>query len=357
MRRLALTATTPARIDLAGGTIDLYPLSAFLGGTTTVNAAIEIRSHARLATRGDGRLRLASEDLGAHLEFDSLDALGRHEGGSPLDLIVEVLRFWRPRTGLDVTTRNEAPKGSGLGASSALLVALLGGLRALESRDVSDDRLVDWAAAIEAKLLEVPTGKQDYYAALLGGPLAIEFGLGGPRAERLATPPAFREFLERSLLLFFTGEPHFSGAPNWAVLKRYVDGDEETRRRLRAIATIALDMRRACEAGDEGAFVRLLDAEWEERKGLAAGVTTPRLEAIIAAARWGGAIAAKACGAGGGGCLVVVAPPGAREAVGRAAAEEGARPLPLRLAAHGLTIKEEEAAAGRPAVERSGHAG
>jgi D-glycero-alpha-D-manno-heptose-7-phosphate kinase len=336
---VTLVATTPARIDLAGGTVDLYPLNAFLGGTWTVNAAIEIRSRVALTPRADGRFRLASEDLRAAAEFDSLEALEAHGGGTAVDLLVEALRFWRPRTGLDVSTRNEAPKGSGLGASSALLVALLGGLRALESRDVPDDRLVDWAAAIEAKLLQVPTGKQDYYAALLGGPLAIEFALAGPRAALLPVPPRFLDQLEESMLLFFTGEPHFSGAPNWAVLKRYVDGDAGTRRRLARISAIALEMMGALGEGDLAAVARLLGAEWEERKGLAEGVTTPQLERIIAGARGAGAIAAKACGAGGGGCLVVIAPPALRGEVAAAAAREGARPLDVRFARGGLRVE------------------
>jgi D-glycero-alpha-D-manno-heptose-7-phosphate kinase len=332
---MMLIAETPARVDLAGGTVDLYPLSAFLGGSFTVNAAIEVRSRVVLAPRADGAFRLASEDLDACIEAPSLEALAP---GSPLELVALALRFWRPRTGLDVVTRNEAPKGSGLGASSALLVALLGGLRALEGRDVADDRLVDWAAAIEARLLQVPTGKQDYYAALLGGPLAIEFSLAGPVTERLEPRAGFLEQLERSALLFFTGEPHFSGAPNWAVLKRYVEGDAGTRRRLARISEIAQAMRGAVVAGDLERVAALLAAEWEERKGLAEGVSTPQLERIIGAARAAGALAAKACGAGGGGCLVVIAPPERCEAVALAAEREGAQRMKLVFARQGLRV-------------------
>jgi D-glycero-alpha-D-manno-heptose-7-phosphate kinase len=336
----AVVAETPARVDLAGGTVDIYPLNAFLGGTFTVNAAIEIRSRAAIERRTDGRFRLESEDLGAILDFPSFEALEAYEGGSPLDLVVEALRFWRPKGGLDVRTRNAAPKGSGLGASSALLVAILGGLRALDIREIPDDRLVDFAAAIEAKLLQVPTGKQDYYAALFGGPLAIEFALSGPRAEPLSPPAGFLDRLERSLLLFFTGEPHFSGAPNWAVLKRYVDGDAGVRRRLRRISKIARSMRDAIAGGDILGFIRLLAAEWEERKGLAPEVTTPQIERIIEAAAAAGAPAAKACGAGGGGCLLLFAPPERHGPVLDAAAREGARPIEMRFARRGLLIED-----------------
>ncbi|HVY61177.1 MAG TPA: GHMP kinase, partial [Planctomycetota bacterium] len=318
-------ATTPTRIDLAGGTIDLYPLSAFMGGTLTVNLAIDIACRAEVTTRDDGRFRLRSEDGGASLELGSRAELDGFRGGSPLDLLVEALQFWGPATGLDVTTRNLAPRGSGLGASSALLIALLGALGKLGGREPWRDgrELCQWAAAIEAKHIQVPTGLQDYYAAVFGGPLAIEFGLAGPRPAPIEPAGGFLEWFEASVQVFFTGEPHFSGAPNWAVLKRYVDGDAGTRECLRAIAAIAPRMREAVAKGDRDAFTELLGAEWEARKRLAEGVTTPRLERIIAAARGAGALAAKACGAGGGGCLVVVAPEGRGEPVAAAAAGEG----------------------------------
>jgi D-glycero-alpha-D-manno-heptose-7-phosphate kinase len=336
-------ATTPTRIDLAGGTIDLYPLSAFLGGTTTVNLAIDIACRAEVTMRDDGRFRFVSEDGGASLEIESRDELEKFAGGSQLDLLVEAVRFWDPQGGLDVRTKNLAPRGSGLGASSALLIAMLGALRALAPRPGADDpvRLCQWAGAIEAKLLQVPTGLQDYFAALLGGPLGIQFSLAGPIAAPIEPANDFLAWFEESALLFFTGEPHFSGAPNWAVLRRYVDGDAGTRERLREIASIARLMRHAVTEGSRGRFVELLHAEWEARKGLAEGVTTPSLERIIGAAREAGAQAAKACGAGGGGCLVVLAPAERRAAVYAAAEKAGARALPFRVAREGLRVETQ----------------
>jgi D-glycero-alpha-D-manno-heptose-7-phosphate kinase len=264
--------------------------------------------------------------------------------------LIEALDFWAPKTGLEIATKNDAPKGSGLGASSALLVAILGGLRALggepprwpyPAEEIDDDRFVDWCSRIEAKLLQVPTGKQDYYAALCGGPLAIRFGLVGPDVGKLAPPPGFLDAFERSTLLYFTGEPHFSGAPNWNMLKAYVEGTGDTRARLARISGIAASMIPALESGDLGAVARLLGEEWEQRRGLAEGVSTPQLERIIAGAREAGAWSAKACGAGGGGCLIVMGPPERRDAITAAAAREGARPIAMKLATEGLRVRRE----------------
>jgi len=341
-----ITATTPTRIDLAGGTVDLYPLSAFLGGTTTVNLAIDVECRCELRTREDGRFHFRSIDGESALEIESAAALQAWPGGSHLDLLVEAARFWRPSVGLDVTTKNLAPRGSGLGASSALLIALLGALRTLEGRGGdTDDKLCDYAAAIEAKHIQVPTGYQDYHAAMFGGPLAIDYTLWGPRFEKIAPAGDFLGWFERSVRLFFTGEPHFSGAPNWAILKRYVEKEERTQQNLRQIAALALEMRDAVRAGDAGAFTSLLGREWEARKTLAEGVTTPGLERIIAAAKGAGALAAKACGAGGGGCLVVVAPEDRGAAVSAAAEAVGARPIAYRIRREGLTVRDAAACA------------
>src|SRR5438045_9754517 len=75
------------------------------------------------------------------------------------------------------------------------------------------------------------------------------------------------------------------------------------------------------------AAARHISAEWEARKQLAPGVTTPAIDTLIAAAAAAGARAAKVCGAGGGGCLFCLAEPADVPAVKHALASGGARLL------------------------------
>src|SRR3954452_7808547 len=108
-------AIAPARIDLAGGTLDIYPLYLFETGGLTVNMGITVGSRVRLTPRADREVHIRSLDTGATQSARQVEEL---DLGGPLDLVARLLRFYSPETGLDVETENKPPKGSGLGASS-----------------------------------------------------------------------------------------------------------------------------------------------------------------------------------------------------------------------------------------------
>ena len=98
---MIVEASAPTRIDLSGGTLDLYPLYLFLEGGVTNNAAIDVRCTVRIETRDDSEIHLKSLDLGAELAAPSLDALPTEDD---LGLVARVVRFYAPRTGVDVVT-------------------------------------------------------------------------------------------------------------------------------------------------------------------------------------------------------------------------------------------------------------
>ncbi len=157
---MKVSATVPTRIDLAGGTLDVYPLYLFEDGGLTLNAAISVYGHVTVEERADARIHIRSQDTGAEQTFADLDEMQTQMGGE-LDLVKKALRFYKPHRGLNVTLRSEAPRGSGLGASSALLMALSSALNEIEGLGLSRDRLIDLGANIEAQVIGVPTGKQD----------------------------------------------------------------------------------------------------------------------------------------------------------------------------------------------------
>jgi D-glycero-alpha-D-manno-heptose-7-phosphate kinase len=78
--------------------------------------------------------------------------------------------------------------------------------------------------------------------------------------------------------------------------------------------------------------------EWEARKRLAPGVTTPEIDRIADIARDTGS-AAKVCGAGGGGVVAIWAAPGRREATEAALKSAGFRPVAFRLDLRGLEVE------------------
>lgn len=334
---MVVEARTPTRIDLSGGTLDLYPLYLFLEGGVTNNAAVDLWSEVRIETRDDPQVRLRSLDTGQELSAPSVDELPVDR---ELGFVARVVRFYAPKVGVDVITNNRPPHGSGLGASSALLIALSGALDRVNGTRLDPGLFVDYGANLEAQAIGIPTGKQDYLAALYGGVNAFHFDEVGWRREPLiAEESSLREF-EGRLVLSFTGETHFSGTSNWNMLKRYIDDAPGSRENMHEIKRVALQMREALQAFDLGQFAELLGREWESRKRLAEGVTTPAIDRIVAAAERAGALASKICGAGGGGCLVTFVEPGSRKAVERALEGAGATVLPAKIARKGLLVKE-----------------
>lgn len=322
---MRVTAKVPTRIDLAGGTLDVYPLYLFENGGLTVNAAVNVFGYVTVEERDDSQVRLRSEDSGV---AEAWDRLADMPTSGALDLVKRTLAFYRPSCGVNVSLHSEAPRGSGLGASSALLMALSAALERIEGHTLDCTRLIDLGANIEAQAIGIPTGKQDYFPPLYGGICSIWFDVDGHRVERLDEGNDLARRLSERLVLSFTNITRFSGITNWAMLKRYIEGKDDTVAHMHRIKEVALACRDSLVAGDVGAFADLLAVEWENRKALADGVTTPEIDAMVAAAKAAGARASKICGAGGGGCMITYAEPADIVAVRTALVHSGATLLP-----------------------------
>jgi D-glycero-alpha-D-manno-heptose-7-phosphate kinase len=328
-------ATAPCRVDLAGGTIDIWPVYLFHPGAVTVNVAIDRRAWCRVETGVEG-VHVESKDTLQKATGASVTEL---LAGGKLSLVGHVLRVLGVEEGVRVETRSPVPAGSGLGGSSALAVAVAGAVCAALGRAVDPDRLWPLLRDAEARSIAVPTGPQDYQPALRGGILGVHLEPGEIRVEPLAVDPAR---IEESLLLVDGGETRFSGLNNWEILKGQIDGDEAVRESLATISSVAQRVHDALVEGRFEDVVELLAEEWEARKRLAPGVTTPDIDRIAEVVRGAGG-AAKVCGAGGGGVVAVWAPPGARgrgrrEAVQEVLSAAGFRVFPARVDLRGLEI-------------------
>lgn len=339
---MTVRARVPMRIDLAGGTLDVYPLYLFLDGGLTLNAAINVHGHVTVETRTDHRIYLCSEDGGAEEEHPSLDDM---ELGGSLDLVKRALRYYSPTTGVNVMVRSEAPHGSGLGASSALLMALSSCLDAIGGLGLEPIRLIDLGANIEAQVIGVPTGKQDYVPPLFGGVCAIHFNVEGLQVHRLDEDDREHDLiglLNERLILSFTNINRFSGANNWAMMKAYIDRIGGTPGHMVQIKEVAEEMQAALILGDMRLFAELLGIEWENRKVLAEGVTNDEVDAQMAAAASAGAKASKICGAGGGGCMITYAEPADRAAVEAALTAAGATVMPFAIVPDGIRLELDD---------------
>jgi len=325
----AIETSAPTRIDLAGGTIDIWPLYLFHPGAQTLNAAITIRAHARVEERSDGRIEIRSVDTGATVEAGHWREL-RDE--PKLRLLALLVNFFQVN-GITLTTRSESPAGAGIAGSSALNVAVCAALADWKREHHEPEALLQIAQNVEAQTINVPTGLQDYRPALYGGLAALELDVDGLRRIPLDVDPTE---IDRRIVLCYTGEPRNSGTNNWDITKRHIDGDRHVFDCFERIRDTAAAMRESLGKGDWEAVGRNIAEEWENRKRLAPGVTTAAIDDLIARARRAGATAAKVCGAGGGGCMFCYGPPEANAAIRDALAAGGARLLDYRIERHGL---------------------
>jgi D-glycero-alpha-D-manno-heptose-7-phosphate kinase len=328
-------ASAPTRIDIAGGTLDIWPLYLFHPGAVTVNVAIDRRAHCRIETGKDG-VRIESKDTLRKAEGRSV---GELIGDGATSLVAYILRALGIESGVHVATHSRVPAGSGLGGSSALAVAVAGAAARAIGRELGEEALWPIVRDAEAQCIGVPTGVQDYHAAIHGRVLGVHLEPGAIRVEKLPVDPAA---VEECLILVDAGATRFSGINNWEVFKGQLDGDARVREALATIVGVAIEVRRALVEHRFEDVSALLGREWEARKRLAPGVTTPEIDRIADAARGAGG-AAKVCGAGGGGMVAVWATPGARgpgnrEKVAAAIVAAGFKPVPFRVDLRGLEV-------------------
>ena len=327
---VVIETSAPTRIDLAGGTIDIWPLYLFHPGAQTLNAAISLRARARVQSRSDDGIVIRSEDTGVTVEAADWRVLrDRRE----LRLLSLLVHFFETR-GITLTTSSQSPAGAGIAGSSALNVAVCGALADWKRQHYEPEALLQIAMNVEAQTIAVPTGLQDYRPALYGGIAALELGVDG--IHRIPLQVDFRE-LERRIVLCYTGEPRNSGTNNWEITKKHIDGDRHVFDCFERIRDTASVMRERLTRADWDGVGAAIAEEWENRKRLAPGVTTPAIEGLIARATAAGATAAKVCGAGGGGCLFCYGPPSKHAAIAEALAAGGARLLDYTIQRDGLT--------------------
>jgi D-glycero-alpha-D-manno-heptose-7-phosphate kinase len=321
---------TPLWISFVGGGTD-FPDFADQHGGAVVSTAIEKWIHVIVAPRFEGDVRVSYSKT----EIVPTAKDVEHE------LVREALRLTGIPRGIEVVTMADVPsRGTGLGSSSSVMVGLLNALHAFQGRYRSARQLAQEASRVEIEDLGKPVGRQDQFAAALGGFNLIEFVKGGGvRAEPVTTPRGTLEKLHRSLLLFFTGVQRSADDVLDDQRARMRAGD--TTEKLHAMRELAYEFRDALSAGDVDAVGELLHRNWELKRSLADGVTSELIDGAYAKAREAGATGGKLLGAGAGGFLLFFVPTDRQDAVRRALGGD-LREVPFRFAGHGSQILRME---------------
>jgi D-glycero-alpha-D-manno-heptose-7-phosphate kinase len=321
-------------VDLAGGTLDLWPLYLFHPGAVTLNFAVNILTRCKITRLTDDKIRLRSLDTKVEEEFRNFQELcAARKFKHPL--AAHLARFFAPDGGFEVETHSESPAGAGISGSSALMIATTAALARYTGKKLDREQTRVIAQNVEAQLIKVPTGCQDYYPALYGGVSAIHLDPDGIHHAAVRVAP---EDLDRRFVLVYTGAPRKSGINNWEVFKAHINGDKKIFHNFERIGEIARAMHHALSMADWKQVAKLLREEWKLRKTNSPRITTPMIEKLVAVAMRQGALAAKVCGAGGGGCVVFLTEPENREHISAALRSYGGQVLPALVARDGLTV-------------------
>jgi D-glycero-alpha-D-manno-heptose-7-phosphate kinase len=326
-------AVSPLRISFVGGGTD-FPHYYDEHGGAVLSATIDHRVRVTIRPRRDRQVTVRSLDLGHLVEYH-LDEGPEYDG--MMDLAKAAIDRIGVAGGIDVAIRSDAPAGSGLGGSSALVVAVVAGLAALGGLSMTADELARLSYSVERGDLGISGGFQDQYAAAFGGFNLIEFERERVRVTPVRLARGTIAELETNLLLCYTG----SVRRNVGIIDRQIalwrEGREETRMGLKELHELAYVMREAIEAGDADELgARLRDA-FESKMRMNPSITedTP-VEHMLELAREAGATGGKMCGAGGGGYLLLYCRPAAQPRVRARLAELRCQFAPFRFDPHGV---------------------
>ena len=325
----AYSAAAPVRLDLAGGWTDVPPFSAREGGVV-VTGAIQLFARAEVRLGGRG-FRLVSEEL--HDELELSDSAGLVRDGR-LELLKAALRML-PVGACTLSTRSDAPPGSGLGSSGALDVALIAALSAARGESPNPVDVAEQACHLEAVEARIPGGRQDQFASSHGGFLRLDFRDPEAEVQRLRLDPEFSADLARRTVLCYTSASRFSGATIERVMQAYERGDAAVARALHGLRDVAESMAAALVAADPGRVAKLLTENWTHQQALDPKMCTDDMARLERSVTSAGALGGKAAGSGAGGCMFFLTPDDPAPVIAAARAC-GVRVLPVRWAMYGV---------------------
>jgi D-glycero-alpha-D-manno-heptose-7-phosphate kinase len=234
-----------------------------------------------------------------------------------------------------LTTRSEAPAGSGLGSSGALDVALVAALSAARGESPDPVDIAERACHLESVEAGIPGGRQDQFASSHGGFLRLDFKDPDAEVRRLKLDTEFSEALARRTVLCYTSASRFSGTTIDRVMQAYERGDPRVARALHGLRDVAEAMETALTSGDVDRVGRLLSENWDHQQALDPRMRTDQMAHLERTVIAAGALGGKAAGSGAGGCMLFLAPDDPT-AVIEAALSCGVSLLPVRWAMYGV---------------------
>ncbi len=331
---MTIRAKAPLRVSFAGGGTDVPPFPELEGGCV-MNATIDNYAWGSLRPRNDGLIQIESADLGVSLSY-------RVESDMPydgqLDLVKAAITKLGAKNshGFDIFLHSDAPPGSGLGSSSALMVNLVGLVKEFRNLPLTEYEVAHFAYQIEREELGISGGLQDQYASSFGGFNFIEFHKDRVIVNPLRISSDVLNELEHNLLLCYTGTTRKSDHIIEDQTRRYQKQDEKTLAGLRQQKRLAVDMKNALLQRRLDDFGELLHCAWQSKKSLSPRISNDRIDEMYEEARRNGALGGKITGAGGGGYMLFYCEFERKHKVAESLKKLGAMPTEFAFESHGL---------------------
>lgn len=337
----SVQASIPTRIDLAGGTIDLWPIHCVLNNPTTVNIGVTLPATVDVTLSQDGNFHFSSIDQ----SLSQNGTLNELVASTSLPLLGILLgTVWSADLPpISITTSAKSPAGAGLGGSSCLGIAVAAALfrlrKILGGNDIeNEETLVRTVQDAEAKLIHAPTGCQDYWGGVRGNINVLRYPYGRTVVE--TRPHSSINGLNESLIVCYSGKSRQSAINNWEIFKRVFDRDITLLKNLNDISALANACGNSILNDDLSSALKFSSDEWNLRKKLWPNIETSETKGIDVAARKAGALFSRVCGAGGGGVMAIFAEKGRRNDVAAAASAAGGTILQASISSQGLRINE-----------------
>jgi len=308
------TARSATRIDLAGGTLDLWPLSALVENAATINCSINCFTKVSFLPAKDFVVKVESPDFNTDFKFGSLSDFLKEED-KKLSLLQESFKtLEKPEKAIgEWHLKSDSPAGSGLGGSSSLVISILKVLENLEGETSSEETLIEKAKNTESRVLKTPAGIQDYFSPVEEGLNFITYKSSGFKRNKMGK--AF-EFIKKRLTIIDSEIKHHSGMNNWEILKKFIDKDKKVVEALNEISKITHDLKIALEEEDIEKVKTCFDKELAARKNVSDSYINEDLTEFLNKLRAHKEVKAlKVCGAGGGGCVLLLHEPEDRDGV------------------------------------------
>jgi D-glycero-alpha-D-manno-heptose-7-phosphate kinase len=331
---MLIRAKAPLRISFAGGGTDVPPFPANEGGCV-LSATIDRYAWGTLRPRDDDRICINSLDFGSSLAYSSRREI-KLDGEMDLAKAAIQKLTGTYDQGFDLFLHSDAPPGSGLGSSSAMMVALVGLLKEWKSLQLTDYQIAELAYDVERVDLAIAGGMQDQYAATFGGVNHIEFFGDRVVVNGLRLTADILNELEYNLLLVDTGKVRLSSNIIADQVDRYERGDLQSVEALRELKRLTIEMKDRLLRRRLEEFGALLHEEWQHKKRMSDRISSAEIDELYQLALDEGAIGGKITGAGGGGHMLLYCRFDRKHRVAEALRKRGCEPSEVALEPLGL---------------------